>query len=135
VLGGYLSLFYKPLVPGIKTLEICFSFKKIQNQRTFNSSFFVSKNLKENLYFSPNNWQRTSRRLLDGSWIFLRAAILYQNHSSTIITYIKLCRGRNEAFHPSIFPFVSSSIHGWHHTGKKTLAEINNPPLCACVAV
>ncbi len=21
-----------------------------------------------------------------------------------------------------------SSIHGWHHTGKKTLAEINNPP-------
>jgi hypothetical protein len=25
-------------------------------------------------------------------------------------------------FHPS----VSSSIHGWHHSGKKTLAEINN---------
>jgi hypothetical protein len=20
------------------------------------------------------------------------------------------------------------SIHGWHHTGKKTLADINNPP-------
>jgi hypothetical protein len=29
-----------------------------------------------------------------------------------------------EAFHPS----VPSSIHGWHHTGKKTLAEINTPP-------
>jgi hypothetical protein len=26
-----------------------------------------------------------------------------------------------------IHPFVSSSIHGWHHRGKKTLAEINNP--------
>ncbi len=36
-----------------------------------------------------------------------------------------------EAF--SIHPFVSSSIHGWHHTGKKTLTEINNPPpLCMC---
>ncbi len=36
-------------------------------------------------------------------------------------------------FHPS----VPSSIHGWHHTGKKTLAEINNPLplLCTCVAV
>jgi hypothetical protein len=29
---------------------------------------------------------------------------------------------------PSIFSSVSSSIHGWHHTGKKTLAEINNLP-------
>jgi hypothetical protein len=28
----------------------------------------------------------------------------------------------------SIHPFVSTSIHGWHHTGKKTLTEINNPP-------
>jgi len=28
----------------------------------------------------------------------------------------------------SIHPFVPSSIHGWHHTGNKTLAEINNPP-------
>jgi hypothetical protein len=27
-----------------------------------------------------------------------------------------------------IHPFVSSFIHGWHHTWKKTLAEINNPP-------
>jgi hypothetical protein len=26
-----------------------------------------------------------------------------------------------------VHPSVSSSIHGWHHTGKKTLAEINNP--------
>jgi hypothetical protein len=25
----------------------------------------------------------------------------------------------------SIHPFIPSSIHGWHHTGKKTLAEIN----------
>jgi hypothetical protein len=29
---------------------------------------------------------------------------------------------------PSIHLFVSSSIHGWHHTEKKTLAKINNPP-------
>jgi hypothetical protein len=37
----------------------------------------------------------------------------------------------------SIHPFVPSSIHGWHHTRKKTLAEINNtpPPFCACVVV
>jgi hypothetical protein len=28
-----------------------------------------------------------------------------------------------------LFPSsVPSSIHGWYHTGKKTLAEINNPP-------
>ncbi len=50
-----------------------------------------------------------------------------------IITYSKGRRGP-EAF--SIHPSVPSSIHGWHHTGKKTLAEINNPrPLCACVTV
>ncbi len=30
---------------------------------------------------------------------------------------------------PSIYPSVPSSIHGWHHTKKKTLAEINTPPL------
>jgi hypothetical protein len=35
---------------------------------------------------------------------------------------------------------VLSSIHGWHHTAKKTLAEVNNPTpptplLCACIAV
>ncbi len=51
------------------------------------------------------------------------------------ITYNKGCRGRNEAFHPSI----PSSIHGWHHTGKKTLVEINNPApraplrMCCCL--
>jgi hypothetical protein len=28
----------------------------------------------------------------------------------------------------SIHPSVPSSIHGWHHTGKKILTEINNPP-------
>jgi hypothetical protein len=56
------------------------------------------------------------------------------------ITYSKGRRGR-EAFsihpsrHPSmdgitwpVHPSISLSIHGWHHTGKKTLAEINNPP-------
>jgi hypothetical protein len=35
-----------------------------------------------------------------------------------------------------IHPFVSSSNHGWHHTGKKTLIEINNPPplrMCGCL--
>jgi hypothetical protein len=42
---------------------------------------------------------------------------------SESITYNKGRRGR-EAF--SIHPSVPSSIHGWHHTGKKTLAEINN---------
>jgi hypothetical protein len=26
-----------------------------------------------------------------------------------------------------IHPSVLSSIHGWHHTGKKNVAEINNP--------
>ncbi len=37
-----------------------------------------------------------------------------------------------EAFHPS----VPSSIHGWHHTGKKTLAAPPLPPsLCTCVTV
>jgi hypothetical protein len=30
-----------------------------------------------------------------------------------------------EAF--SIHPSIPSSIHGWHHTGKKTLTEINTP--------
>jgi hypothetical protein len=30
-----------------------------------------------------------------------------------------------EAF--SIHPSIQSSIHGWHHIGKKTLVEINNP--------
>jgi hypothetical protein len=50
------------------------------------------------------------------------------------ITYSKGRRGR-EAF--SIHPSIPTSIHGWHqhHTGKKTLAEITNPTLCACVAV
>jgi hypothetical protein len=37
----------------------------------------------------------------------------------------------HEAFHPSVL----SSIHGWHHTRFSSLAEINSPPLCACVAV
>ncbi len=37
---------------------------------------------------------------------------------------------------PSIHPSIPSSIHGWHHTRNKTLAEINNPPLlhlCHCL--
>jgi hypothetical protein len=50
-----------------------------------------------------------------------------------LITYSKGCCRGWEAF--SIHPSVPSSIHGWHHAGKKTLAEINNPPPCACVAV
>jgi hypothetical protein len=35
-----------------------------------------------------------------------------------------------------IHPSVLSSIHGWHHIGKKTLAEINNPGalrMCCCL--
>ncbi len=47
------------------------------------------------------------------------------------ITYSK---GRHETF--SINPSVPSSIHGWHHIGKKTLAKINNPPplrMCRCL--
>jgi hypothetical protein len=35
----------------------------------------------------------------------------------------------------SIHPSIRSSIHGWHHTGKKTLAEINNPPFSAHVSL
>ncbi len=31
-------------------------------------------------------------------------------------------------FHEAFHPFVSSSIHGLHHTWKKNLAKINNPP-------
>ncbi len=31
-------------------------------------------------------------------------------------------------FFSSIHPSVPSSIHGWHHIGKKTLTEINYPP-------
>ncbi len=37
-----------------------------------------------------------------------------------------------EAF--SIHPSVPSSIHGWHHIGKKTLTEINNPTPSAHVS-
>jgi hypothetical protein len=36
---------------------------------------------------------------------------------------------------PSIHPSVLSSIHGWHHTRKKTLAEINKPPPFAHVSM
>jgi hypothetical protein len=36
------------------------------------------------------------------------------------------------SIHPIIYRWMASvtrpSIHGWHHTGKKTLAEINKPP-------
>jgi hypothetical protein len=42
------------------------------------------------------------------------------------ITYSKGRCGRFLWSFPSIHTSVSSSIHGWHHTGKKTLAEINN---------
>jgi hypothetical protein len=35
----------------------------------------------------------------------------------------------------SIHSSVPSSVHGWHHTRKKTLVEINNPPPCACVVL
>jgi hypothetical protein len=35
----------------------------------------------------------------------------------------------------SIHPFVPSSIHGWHHIRKKTLAEINNPLLSVHVSL
>ncbi len=62
-----------------------------------------------------------------GSWISPSSGQGYSSGSRVqgIITYSK--RGPivfGEAFHPSI----PSSIHGWHHTGKKTLGEINNPP-------
>jgi hypothetical protein len=43
-----------------------------------------------------------------------------RNMYRQIHSYIK---GGREAF--LIHPSVSSSIHGWHHTGKKTFAEIN----------
>jgi len=42
------------------------------------------------------------------------------------ITYYKGCCDRflGSFFHHMTHP----SIHGWHHTGKKTLVKINNPP-------
>jgi hypothetical protein len=47
--------------------------------------------------------------------------------------FVKLFSSRDASIHP----FVLSSINGWHHTGKKTLAEINNPPpplrMCRCL--
>jgi hypothetical protein len=52
-----------------------------------------------------------------------------------LITY---SNGRSDRFRevfsrdPSIHPSIPSSIHGWHHTRKKTLAEINKPPLRMC---
>jgi hypothetical protein len=48
-------------------------------------------------------------------------------HQFITITYSK---GHCDRFSWS-FPSISSSIYGWHHTRKKTLAEINNlpPPL------
>jgi hypothetical protein len=54
-----------------------------------------------------------------------------------IMTYSK---GRSWSFFVklSIHPSVPSSIHVWHLTRKKTLAEINNPPptllrMCRCL--
>ncbi len=46
----------------------------------------------------------------------------------TSLHYITYSKGRcgHEAFFTHLS--VPSSIHGWHHTGKKTLAEINNTP-------
>jgi hypothetical protein len=48
---------------------------------------------------------------------------------------VKLFPSIHPSRHPSmdgiawpVHPSIPSSIHGWHHTGKKTLAEINNPP-------
>ncbi len=35
----------------------------------------------------------------------------------------------------SIHPSVLSSIHGWHHTRKKILAKLNNPPPSAHVSL
>jgi len=32
------------------------------------------------------------------------------------------------SIHPFVPSSVPSSIHGWHHTGKKTLAKIKYPP-------
>jgi hypothetical protein len=34
-----------------------------------------------------------------------------------------------------VHPSISSSIHGWHHTRKKTLTEINNSPPFAHVSL
>ncbi len=37
--------------------------------------------------------------------------------------FVKLFSSCDLFIHPS----VPSSIHGWHHTGKKTLAKLHNP--------
>jgi hypothetical protein len=51
------------------------------------------------------------------------------------VVVVKLFPSIHPSRHPSmdgiawpVHPSVPSSIHGWHHTGKKTLAKINNPP-------
>ncbi len=69
--------------------------------------------------------------LLYGRYLFWVSC----GESALTLVTITYSKGRPgpEAFF--IHPSVPSSIHGWHHTGKKTLAEINNPALCACVAV
>jgi hypothetical protein len=72
------------------------------------------------------------------SKIMIRARIeriyvfIYIYMISNVITYSKVHHGRFSwsFFHRSIPSF----IHGWHHTRKKTLVEINTP-LYACVAV
>jgi hypothetical protein len=58
------------------------------------------------------------------------------------VVVVKLFPSIHPSHHPSmdgiawpIHPSVPSSIHGWHHTGKKTLAKINKPPFYACVTV
>jgi hypothetical protein len=40
------------------------------------------------------------------------------------------------SFFVKLFHVTCPSIHGWHHTGKKTLTEINIPPsprMCQCL--
>jgi hypothetical protein len=68
VLGGYLSLFYKSLVPVIKTLEILlFQFQENSESKNLQFQFFWVKKPQREPVLSGNNWQRTSSRLLDGS--------------------------------------------------------------------
>jgi hypothetical protein len=65
----------------------------------------------------------------------------YYAHFGHVITYSKGRCGRlswsffHHVTRPSIHSSILSSIHGWHHTGKKTLAEINNSPPLAHVSL
>ncbi len=68
-------------------------------------------------------------------WWFKSSIFYWIFFCDSRITYSKGCRGCF-SWRFFIHPSILSSIHGWHHTGKKILTEINNPsPLSAHVSL